>query len=267
LFTVLLWLGYPTQPICQARPWVSATSFVVIYGAIIYIFQDRIFNRVDFNAMVDETIGAESQRAASDLKDLNMELATSIGHVSRMSTGTDSSSGGAAANVKTLSTRVIMVFMVGLVNFLIPIVWIAVEPPTMQTRQCTGSFAQAFRQAMLFYNIILLVICTFGALFNSHRAQQTSLPIHIFLLAASLFVPTNFLVTVGTTFSIPDRSFLGIALSPAIGILVSNIIIGLLVVMPPLVRAFTTSAEDDLSVLMVETQVDSYKSRSKSVHA
>jgi len=270
LFTVLLWLGYPTLPICQARPWVSATSFVVIYGAIIYIFQDRIFNRLDMNTMIDETIGVESSESAKELKNAGDAIAASSG--SRRSgengalSATSSGNSDTVGNpVKVMSARVLLVFLVGLVNFLIPIIWVAVEPPTVQTRQCVGSFSQAFRQAMLFYNIVLLIICTFGALFNRSRAQQTSLPIHIFLLAAALFIPTNFLVTVGTTFTIPDRSGLGIVLSPAVGILVSNIVIGLLVLLPPLSRAFSVDAEEELSVFMVEAQVDLYKERSKSL--
>jgi hypothetical protein len=266
LFTTMLWLGYPTLTICQARPWVSATSFVVLYGAIIYIFQDRIFNRIDINKMIDESIGMESVEKAKEIKNAGEANAASSG-ISGVSSALSSSSVDSKGREKrVLSFRVMMILFGALVNFLIPIIWVLVEPPAMQTRQCVGAFSQAFRQAMIFYNVVLLIICTFGALFNRNRAQQTSLPIHIFVLAAALFVPANFLTTVGTTFTIPDRSYLGIALSPAVGILVSNIVIGLLVLMPPLFRAYTVDTEEEISVLMVETQVDAYKSRSKSIN-
>jgi hypothetical protein len=220
--------------------------------------------------MIDETIGVESAEVAKDLKNAGDAIAASSGS-RRSADGALSASSASSRDtvgnpIKVMSTRVILVFLVGLVNFLIPIIWVAVEPPSVSTRQCVGSFAQTFRQAMLFYNIVLLVICTFGALFNGNRAQATSLPIHIFLLAASLFIPTNFLVTVGTSFTIPDRSTLGIALSPAVGILVSNVVIGLLVMMPPMARAFSVEAEDELSEFMVEAQVDLYKERSKSLN-
>jgi len=269
-FTVLLWLGYPTLPICQARPWVSATSFVMLYGCIVWIYQDRLYNRMDINTIIDDTLGAHSTEAAADLKAVGDSIASSGSRKSGDGVALASvSSGGTSATIgdptKVMSIRAVFILLVGAVNFIIPIIWISIEPPTLSTRQCVGSQEQTFRQAMLFYNMILIVLVTFNALMNRNRSQNTSWGLHFFLLMASLFIPTNFLLTVGTSFTIPDRSILGIALSPAIGILVSTVLLGGLVIVPPVFKALTTTTDDELNVLMVESQVDAFKERSKGL--
>jgi hypothetical protein len=125
LFTVLLWLGYPTQPICQARPWVSATSFVVIYGAIIYIFQDRIFETLDVKELAVATF--ENDQAAIQERLEHLKVVDSALSLSP------------EAITKRNVTRMALVFLIGLVNYLIPIIWVAVEPPSMLYRQCVGT--------------------------------------------------------------------------------------------------------------------------------
>jgi len=267
-FTVLLWLGFPTLPICQARPWVAAVSFVTIYGAIVYLLQDRIFNRLDMDSIIDSTLGSHSIEAAAEMKAVGNSIAASgSSRHSGTSVEGDKQSQSSADTldnpVKAMSWRAVLVLLVGVFNFLIPIIWQAVEPPTVQTRQCMGSFAEGFKQAMLFYNCILVVVFVLGGLANGARAQATTYPIHFFLVAVSLWVPLNFLRVDGASFAIPQRSFLDIALGPAVGIVCTTSIIGAFTLFPPLWRAFTVSAEDEIGVLMIESQVDAYSTRSK----
>jgi hypothetical protein len=116
---------------------------------------------------------------------------------------------------------------------------------------------------MLFYNIVLIVILVFGALVNQ-KGQYTTWPVHIMLLAASLFIPTQFLYVNGTNFVLQDRSFIGIALSPAIGILVSTLVSGLLVLGPPLVRAFLTPPEEEIDNLIIDANVAEMHQRAQT---
>jgi len=272
-FTVLLWLGFPTLPICQARPWVAAVSFVTIYGAIVYLLQDRIFNRLDMDSIIDSTLGSHSVEAAAAMKSVSNSIASSSSQqrahgesmaasASKMSASASSHSSDTRGDpVKTLSWRALLVLLIGVFNVLIPIIWQAVEPPTVQTRQCMGSFAEGFKQAMLFYNSILVVVFVLGALANGARAQVTTYPMHFFLIAVSLWIPLNFLRVDGTTFQIAQRGFLDIALGPAVGIVCTTSLVGALTLFPPLWRAFTVSVEDEIGVLIVESNVDAYQSR------
>lgn len=59
-------------------------------------------------------------------------------------------------STRSVATRIVFVVLVGLINFLIPIVWIAVEPPTMQFRECIGT--QFFSFSFLFFQVELLLI-------------------------------------------------------------------------------------------------------------
>lgn len=46
---------------------------------------------------------------------------------------------------------------------------------------------------MMLYNFVLIVILCVGALTQRNKASTTSWPVHIMLLAISLFVPPQFL--------------------------------------------------------------------------
>jgi len=41
-YTLFLWIGFPTQTICLARPWVTAFSFIGVFGSIAMSLQEKI---------------------------------------------------------------------------------------------------------------------------------------------------------------------------------------------------------------------------------
>ena len=63
---------------------------------------------------------------------------------------------------------------------------------------------------------------------------------------------------------VPDRSNITIALSPAVGILISNLFAGILVLGPPIVRALVVPATDEIDELVVEVSVHAMREKAKT---
>jgi hypothetical protein len=231
-FTTFLWVGYPTQPICQARPWISAISFMMIFGFIIFQFQDRIFVQLDIPALLEESAQDEDDMRAARAARSEQEVERAKELAGAQSSGSSASSIASEATkaLRANLVRVGIIVLLVVLNFLIPIIWVGTAPPSAMYRQCAGNYQETFRQLMIFYNIILIALASFTALSQGDKPQETSNPVHVFVLVTALFIPQQFNYTTGDLNKIPDRSLQAIILSPAVGIIISTTISMLLLV-------------------------------------
>jgi len=200
-YTVFLWIGYPTTPICQARPWVASISFMAVFGWIAISLQEKILTWFENNPTV------------------------------------------------LLGTRIIGVFIIIIVNLLIPLSWWVMGPPDGSFRLCAGPVEATMRQVTILYNLVIVCAAAFSALLSGKKSEYTAFPIFMFVLLSALFVPLSFIsaAVTGSWDSLPPRDGLSVVLSPAVGIVVSTLMSNVFMVSTPFYRAFTMD-EDEAAV-------------------
>jgi hypothetical protein len=87
---------------------------------------------------------------------------------------------------------------------------------------------------------------------NTTKAKLSANPIHIMLLGAALYIPSQFANPMADPldFQLPCRSSFCILLGPAVGIIVSTFISAVLVIGEPLYRALLTTREAGLAEIV-----------------
>ena len=157
-----------------------------------------------------------------------------------------------------------------MLNFAIPIIWFAVEPPRELGRRCVGTYAETFRRILIFYNVALICVSVVTALMNTTKAKLTANPIHVMLLGAAMYIPLQFAYPVldPLDFALPSRTPFSIILGPAVGILASTLISVFLIILEPLFKAIMTSNEESLAEIVAREkakQIQEAAERQESV--
>ncbi len=137
--TVFMYTGYPTNAVCQTKPWVSAVRFMVTSGFVIFkMFETQRPLTEEEQRKIDARPGAEFRRLL-----LKVQMY-----------------GGLA---------------IICINFIIPTVQSIVSPIQLVNRKCTGIYYDEIRRVTVIYNLVLIVLFAIFALKQARKVLVAAL--------------------------------------------------------------------------------------------
>jgi hypothetical protein len=170
VFSVVLYMGRPTQSTCNAIPWVKILELVTVLSVFIVRVKHwlRIKDADDELNVDDHEEGIEmssSQTPAGGSAD-DAPQVVKFGSDKPAPIAAFASSGVSSHDGTEMSDSMknvwwfSIVFGTLLLWLIIPIVYTSVEPPMMQQRLCQGSLKSTFQLIYLAFNLLLIAATT-----------------------------------------------------------------------------------------------------------
>jgi hypothetical protein len=131
--TVFMYTGYPTNAVCQTKPWISAVRFMITSGFVIF----KMFSK--------QRPLTEDEQTKADARPIT--------------------------GFQRLLLKVQMYGGLAIIciNFIIPTVQSVVSPIQLVNRKCTGIYYDQFRQVTVIYNLVLIVLFAVFALKQARK--------------------------------------------------------------------------------------------------
>ena len=193
VFSVVLYMGRPTQSTCNAIPWVKILELVTVIAVYIMILKHwlRIKDADDELSVDDhgEAIEMSSEQTATGSVEDTPQV-VKFGSDKPAPIAAFASSGAASSHDGTeMSDSMkhvwwfVLSFGVVLLWLIIPIVWTSIEPPLMQQRKCQGALGGTFLLIYLAFNLLLIAATAAIA----HATNELDHVVHpIFIMVRAL---------------------------------------------------------------------------------
>ena len=120
----------------------------MIFGYIVFQFQDRIFVRLDIPALLEDIAvdeaGLQAARSAKEAQETEkaQELASSHSSGASAASQVDEATRAFRAN----AIRIALVVLVVAINIMLPLIWMTTTPQIASYRQCAGDNEETWRQ-------------------------------------------------------------------------------------------------------------------------
>ena len=192
VFSVVLYMGRPTQSTCNAIPWVKILELVTVYS--VFMVRVKHWLRIkdaDDELSVDDhdeessapaTSSSEAVPATVEMTSSSAETKAKAPIAAIASSGVSSHDGTEMSESMKNVWWFVICFGVLLVWLIIPIVWTSVEPPLMQQRQCQGALKGTFLLIYLAFNLLLIAATTAFA-YATNELDHVVHPIFIMVRA------------------------------------------------------------------------------------
>ena len=168
VFSVVLYMGRPTQSTCNAIPWVKILELVTVFAVYIMILKhwlrikdaDDELSVEDHDEGVEMSSGHTATGSADDTPQVVKFGSDKPAPIAAIASSGASHDGTEMSDSMKRVWWFVMSFGVLLLWLIIPIVWVSVEPPLMQQRQCQGALKGTFLLIYLAFNLLLIAATT-----------------------------------------------------------------------------------------------------------
>jgi hypothetical protein len=251
VLTVTLYIGHPTQTVCNAIPWVKILELVTVYA--VFVVRVKHWLRIkdaDDELQVSESAAAEEGAPVP----ATIEMGDKKSIASVQSTSSHDSMSDSSKRIRwfLISLSVLLAWVI------IPIVWTSVEPPTMQQRKCIGDLRSTFILIYLFFNIALIVVTTVFA-YLTNELDQVVHPIFIMLFDLALFEPMSFITNAQ---QFPNRTPVALVLQHSVGVLLGTLLEVALILGPNLMDSIRFTPEEVLARIALQKDVNTFRRQS-----